>query len=266
MTDENRSDELAVPGHKNFLVYCDESGIDGQRYYGFGSLWMPWERRGDFCALVRRLREAHRYMDEIKWQHVNRRSAAFYVDLVDTFFSKTWLMFHALVVRKGYTDAQFHRDFDEEKRKRFAMLVGKKIQYFSDGRVDKSYHVRVDPLPSRYAKADQAAFKIAGATLKKTLGIVPLKSLITRDSRATPGIQVSDLLLGALMSEWQGTASSEHKLRVRATVAGMLGWPDLRADTHPGEWKFNAWYFYDPSTRMKREVKTRPVTLKYAMP
>lgn len=40
-------DEHPVPKHKNYLIYCDESGIDGQNYYGFGSLWMPWERRGD---------------------------------------------------------------------------------------------------------------------------------------------------------------------------------------------------------------------------
>jgi hypothetical protein len=103
VTDENFPDEFEVPQHRNFLVYCDESGIDGQRYYGFGSLWMPWERRGDFCALVRELRKDHRYDDEIKWQHVNKRSVAFCCDLLDAFFAHKWLMFHALIVRKGYS-------------------------------------------------------------------------------------------------------------------------------------------------------------------
>jgi len=44
-----------VPGHRNYLVYCDESGIDGQVYYGFGSLWLPWERRGDLVGFVNEL-------------------------------------------------------------------------------------------------------------------------------------------------------------------------------------------------------------------
>ncbi|EPO1287739.1 DUF3800 domain-containing protein, partial [Escherichia coli] len=40
-------------------IACDESGIDGQRFYGFGSLWMKYQRRGDFCQLIRELRRKH---------------------------------------------------------------------------------------------------------------------------------------------------------------------------------------------------------------
>ena len=90
-----------VPGHRNYLVYCDESGVNGTRYYGFGSLWMPWERRGDFQALIADLRREHGYLDEIKWTHVNKRSEKFYLALVEEFFRRTWLMFHCVIVRKG---------------------------------------------------------------------------------------------------------------------------------------------------------------------
>lgn len=261
------SDDVAVLGHKNFLVYSDESGISGgDLYYSFGSLWMPWERRGDFSALVRELRARHRYLDEIKWQHVNKRSEAFYLDLVATFFRRTWLMFHGVVIRKAYTDPAFHKDFDEEKRKRFSMLIKTKVKFFSAGDPEKVYHVRVDPLPSRYKKADEAAFKIVGNTLKKELGLTPLKSLETRDSRKTPGIQVADLLLGATMADWQQNATSPHKLNVRRSLAEHLGWPDLLADTHPREWKFNLWYFCAGGDVQAREVQTRRVQLKIPMP
>ncbi len=123
---------------------------------------MPWERRGDFSALVRELRRRHHYLDEIKWQHVNKRSEAFYLDLVATFFQRSWMMFHGVIIRKAYTNPKFHKDFDEEKRKRFSMLIKSKVKDFSAGDPAKVYHVRVDPLPSRYKKADEAAFKIVG--------------------------------------------------------------------------------------------------------
>lgn len=255
-----------APAASNYLIYCDESGIDGQVFYGFGSLWLPWERRGDFSGLVGQLREKHRYHDEIKWTHVNRRSEAFYSELVTEFFTRPWLMFHCLVVRKGYVDKTKHKDYDEALRKHFAMLISKKVKFFSAGAPDKAYHARVDPLPSRYAKADEATFKIAGSVLKKELGLAPLKSLLTIDSKTSPGIQVADLLLGATMADWQKASTSEFKGRVRALVAQHLGWPDLKADTRPREWKFNIWYFHVPVRGVAREASTRPVRLKIAMP
>jgi hypothetical protein len=255
-----------APVHRSYLVYCDESGMDGASYYGFGSLWMPRERRGDFARLIQDLRERHGYTDEIKWQHVNRRSEALYTELIDEFFARRWLMFHSLIVRKSYSERQFHADFDEEKRKRFAMLISQKVKFFCEGDPSKTYHVRVDPLPSRYMKADEAAFKIIAASLKKELGLEPVRSLHTRDSRDTPGIQVTDLLLGATLADWQQRATSQYKLRVRQHLARHLGWSDLLADTYPGEWKFNIWYFYAPSGDCSREVETRPVRPRFPVP
>jgi hypothetical protein len=255
-----------VPGHRNYLVYCDESGIDGQVYYGFGSLWLPWERRGDLIGLVNELRGKHRYKHEIKWTAVNRHTDAFYGDLVEAFFTKTWLMFHCVIVRKGYVDRELHKDFDEARRKHFAMLLKSKVKFFSGGARDKSYHVRVDPLPSRYEKADEAALKIVGATLKKELGIAPLRSLVTVDSKTSIGVQLSDFFLGAAMADWQKNATSAAKKQVGLQISSHLGWNDLIADTPHSEWKFNIWYFFDPTSGKKRETKTRSVKLKIAMP
>ncbi len=259
-------DETPVPGHRNYLVFCDESGTGGGVYYGFGSLWMPWERRGDFTGVVGRLQEQFRHRDEIKWTNVNRRNEPFYVALVEEFFRRTWLMFHCLVVRKGYVARDRHKDFDEARRKQFAMLIKSKIKFFSGTAKDKAYHVRVDPLPSRYRKADEAAHKIVGATLMKELGVAPLKTLVTRDSKQTLGIQIADVLLGAAMSEWQAEVTAGSKLHVRRTIAEHLGWTDLKADTHLTEWKFNIWYFYDPTAGRRREVSSRAVKLKVPMP
>lgn len=64
-------------------VACDESGIDGQVYYGFGSLWMKYQRRGDFSRLIRELRVKHNYHNEIKWQKAHKKDfAEFYAELI----------------------------------------------------------------------------------------------------------------------------------------------------------------------------------------
>lgn len=89
--DESTAEDSPVPGHRNYLVYCDESGIDGQVYYGFGSLWLPWERRGDLTGLIKRLRDAYGCHDEIKWTKVTRRTLPFYKELVTEFFTRTWV-------------------------------------------------------------------------------------------------------------------------------------------------------------------------------
>jgi hypothetical protein len=259
-------DEAFVPGYRNYLVYSDESGIHGATYYGFGTLWMPYERRGDFAALVADLRRQHRYTYEIKWNKVKRDSVPFYRSLLEEFFQRNWLMFHCLIVRKSYVDMTKHADLDEARRKHFAMLVKAKVKYFCDGAKDKAYHFRIDPFPSRYPKADEVAFKIAGAQLKKDLAISPLKTLFTRDSKSTTGIQIADFLLGAAMADWQQDATADAKAKVRSALAEHLGWPNLRADTHLSEWKFNIWHFFDPTLGLAREAKTRDVKLKFPLP
>lgn len=254
------------PGSKNYLVYCDESGIGGELYYGFGSLWMPWEARGRFSGMLQELSQRFGYWEEIKWTKVNRHCLPFCRTLVEEFFRRSWLMFHCVLVRKAYVDMAFHKDRDEAMRKHFAMLIKAKIAFFSKGCPEKAYYVRVDPLPSRYPKADEAAAKIVANQLRQELNLAPLKSVVTRDSKDTPGIQVADLLLGAILSHWQRTPPSGPKAALANVVAECLGWPDLRADTFTTEWKCNIWHFHDPHAGKVREVATRRVVLKHPMP
>ena len=108
--------------------------------------------------------------------------------------------------------------------------------------------------------------KIANSQLRQEIGHPAIVSLLTRDSKQTLGIQLADLLLGAIMSDTLGVEVSDHKAEIRRLVAQQLGWPDLAADTTPGEWKFNIWYFYDPTEMGPREAKTRPVRLLVPMP
>lgn len=251
-----------------WLVSCDESGMHGSKYYGFGTLWMAWQRRGDFAALMRDLCDEHGYDHEVKWQKVKKRTSEFYEDVVETFFRTPWLSFHCCVVPRIVVRREFHRgDYDLARRKHFGMLLRNKISRCIKARPDReqTFRVFVDPIHSKYSKADEAADVICNNALAKAFGgRRPLDSVITRDSRDTPSIQMCDLLLGAVLSAWEQQATSDAKLNLQAWIAHHLGWSDLRSDTSRDERKFNVWMFYDP-TKGPRQAETRRVQLVYPL-
>ena len=90
--------------------------------------------------------------------------------------------------------------------------------------------------------------------IKNSQAKKPVKSVLTRDSAATPSIQLCDLLLGAVMETWQQDNTNSTREAVRDCIASYLGWPALDSDTFKEERKFNIWYYLD-RTREKRNCK-----------
>lgn len=111
------------------------------------------------------------------------------------------------------------------------------------------YHIRVDPLPWRYDRADEVVHKIVNAQLKRALGGRLIHDIIACDSTRTIGVQVADLLLGAVIATWQQDVEADPKLRTMQWIAEHLGWDDLQHDTFQGEWKFKVWHFFAPPPR-----------------
>ncbi|WP_375759993.1 DUF3800 domain-containing protein [Corallococcus exercitus] len=253
-----------------WLISCDESGTGGSPFYGFGTLWMNWQRRGNFSELIQDLREKHKYEFEIKWNKVSGRNLPFYRDLVEAFFKTSWMHFHCIVVKQADVRLDFHdRDWDLARRKHFTMLLTNKIRrcLTKNPNRDLTFRIWVDPIASRYKKANEAVEIIANNALQQVFKrLRPVDKVITRDSRDTPSIQLCDLLLGAVMEGWQRKSDSESKQELREWIAEHLGWDDLANDTHRDETKFNIWYFHDPISKPKRSALTRPVKLRYPLP
>lgn len=250
-------------------VFIDDASIDGKTsHFGFGTLWVPWRRRGDFSAGIKALREKHGYTSEIKWQKVKRLSIAFYRDLVDWFFRTKWLAFHCIVVPRADLKMELHNNRIEVARmKAVTVLLSKKIEHVLrvNPEVDAEIRVYVDPLPASYPKADEAMQIIANHVVKASSGREnAVAELRTRDSKTDPGIQLCDLLLGAVVDAFTQRSSSQEKQELRSLVASMLGWKDLRADTFPTERKFNIWFLWDCAG--PRPLDTRPVRLRYPIP
>lgn len=255
-------------GARRFLIACDESGVHGSTHYGFGSLWLSWQRRGDFYADFEAIARKHRFKDECKWSRASRKYfLPYYDELISYFFQRRWLAFHCLVCRRQMVrKEEFHKnDWDLARRKHYTMLLATKMRKAIQRHPNREHEFRVyvDRIASRYGKADEAMEVITNNILNQRFrDVSPVTSVVTRDSKETPAIQLCDLLLGAVMENWQRRATNSTKLSITKNIARHLGWPDLNADTMPSERKFNIWYFFDP-VRESRRVGTRKVSLTY---
>jgi len=259
------------PGVRRWLISCDETGLNGARFYGFGSLWMGWQRRGEFQKWIRQIRAAHpEYKNsEFKWEHVNRHTLPTYRDLIEMFFRRASLSFHCLLVRKSDIDKERHDgDYDLARRKFLTTLITCKITNALRARPDReqTFRVWVDPIASRYPKADEVVESVSNHVLKK---VVPeywtrpvVDGVIEHDSKDTFSIQLCDVLLGAVAATWQKEPVTGAKLQLQQFIAAHLGWPDLWSDTRPWERKFNIWMFHERG-RQIRQVATREVVLRF---
>jgi hypothetical protein len=251
-----------------WLISCDESGMHGGRYYGFGSLWMPYQRRGDFLDIIRQLRARHRYRDEFKWSNIGPASVPAYVDLVDLFFRTHSLAFHCIVYPTNVVRRELHKSRQEMHQKHFTLLLTDKIRRCRriHRNREQTFRVWVDPLPNRYTKAHEVVQNVANAVLRSVFGKVrPVDGVTVIDSKDTPSVQLCDVLLGAVMAAWQGKTQAADKREVQRTICDRLGWPSLRWDTKHTERKFNVWMFHDED-RGVRTATTRDVVLRYPLP
>ncbi|WP_106668239.1 DUF3800 domain-containing protein [Escherichia coli] len=251
-------------------VACDESGVDGQPFYGFGSLWMSYQRRAELTRMVQDLRKKHGCSDELKWQKAHsKRNAAFYSNVIDVFFRHNWMAFHCIIVEKSKVEKSYHGgDYDLAMRKHFCKLIetkiGNVIQRWPHAECE--FLIEVDPLPSRYKKADEEFHIIANHSLARKYGRKDIIKLVeTKDSKTSEHIQLVDFLLGAVMCAYQRKATSPAKLAMAEKIASYLGWESLRHDTWPTERKFNIWLFFDKK-KGPRDIETKEVNLRYKLP
>jgi hypothetical protein len=262
------------PGVRRWLISCDETGLHGARYYGFGALWMSWQRRGNFLEWIAEIRREHpeHRRSEFKWNHVNKQTLATYRDLVALFFRRVPLCFHCLLVEKAVIDKARHEgDYDLARRKFFTRLLTCKIANALRARPDRdqTFRVWVDPIASRYPKADEVVEIVANHVLRRDAlagrSRPVVDGVIEHDSKDTPSIQLCDVLLGAVAATWQKEPVVGAKLELQRFIAEHLGWQDFCSDNRPNDRKFNILMFYDP-TRQARRVPTREVRLRYRMP
>lgn len=221
-----------------FDVYCDEAYPDlfssqnpQARYLVIGSLWLPTDVRDDVKRGIQALRNRHRIGHEFKWQKASPSKLAFYLELIDLFFTfGDLLRFRCIAVDRTQVDlVRFHEsDHELGFYKFYYQMLHHWILDFNEYAI--FCDTKTTRMPSRLA------------TLRRCLAYSNLSSTITRvqaiGSEQSLCIQASDVLTGAAAAGLNGRLRpGSAKEAVVAAIERRLGQQIQR--THRSENKFN---------------------------
>jgi len=251
----------------DYLVFADESGTSAESpCYSIGALVVPSELHEPFVRKFDQLRTRHGVTHEVKWNRIGSSYGVinFVLDWL-MLINRTRLTFGIIVVRK----AAYHNwscggaDREEAFYKTYTMLMSDLGRRHAG-----TFEVYIDQRPDRYAKRDEVMQKIANYRL----AAIGRPSKVTRvrksDSRLIPGIQLADVLTGAINASHREWLDSSFRLRrgkrvLIDSLASALGWDALYYDTMPNP-RFNIWHFpmeqyrAQPATRRIRFVPNVP--------
>lgn len=242
-----------APSYRRFLVYGDETGTTGQQFQAYGSLWMPWERRGDFIRVIREARTAHDHHGSVLSAGTRADAEGFALALIDEVFRRRWISFRCVVTKLTADDAL--------RRRTFSALIGKRLEALP--LAGKEIRLRLTKL-SRGAAEGGGSIE---AALHQQIGehVDPSVELDTRPARSGVALELVELLTGLVLGDWEKKNTSAHRRKLSDRAAENLGWGDLAGDTDPSEWKFNIWWLEDPLSAAAEPKAHRAVQLRLPM-
>jgi len=254
-----------------YIVFADESGIGPDSpCYSIGALIVPEGVHDRFVAAFEERRRRHGVGHELKWNRVQSSHGPinFVLEWVDL-IHRSSLMFQSIVVlKKAYRAWQGgSREKEQAFYKTYTMLT-KDIASRHDG----DARVLIDGRCDSYGKQHEVVEKISNHMLAQLGSRSRIETVTKADSRLVPGIQMADVLTGAINAAHRAFLDREFSLSRGKRVlvdrlAEMLGWDALHYDTMPNP-DFNIWHF--PMTEYRAVPATREVkpqtTIRYVTP
>lgn len=237
---------------KNRIAFADESGSDwNSKCYAIGAVSFDEDRLNGFNKCFEESRERHGVADReihwnklsnthglgnfcIEWLHriLTSKTARFDVMVVNTALFNEW------TARGGNREEAFYKTYTE-LLKCLPRDSGASVRVLIDNREDS------------YSKRDEAMLKIGNNMLQSIQSAVRLSSLTKVSSKEHPGIQVADILTGAIRTAHAlqidpKLGVSYGKRVVMERMARVVGWVDFASDTLPPRYnksRLNIWHF-----------------------
>ncbi|MBN8727053.1 MAG: DUF3800 domain-containing protein [Xanthomonadales bacterium] len=222
---------------ESFNIYCDESchlPNDGQPLMVLGAVWCPVDKSREISVRLREIKEAHGLPPdfEVKWSKVSPAKQSFYRDYLDYFFDDDDLHFRAWVAHKtGLVHVDFGQSHDDWYYKMLFGLLEPLI------RPDARFRIYLDKKDTRSARKVVKLHDVLCNNLydfdRKILERVQVV-----ESHAVEGLQLADLLLGAVSYVNRGLAGNAGKESLIARIRERTGYT-LTRPTLLREPKFN---------------------------
>jgi len=239
----------------DYVVYGDESGTTGSdRCYSIGLLCVPACKVSEFNDYVFDLKTKRGIVGELKWSKIKNSAgqANICVDLMSMVLRSS-CCFHSIIVEKSIFN-NWRKDRELAFYQTYTLLLKNTAK-----QVKSQLTVLIDQKCDKYKKNDEVIEKIANNMLAQIGADKSIKCVSMQDSKEHIGLQVVDILTGAVNSGYmkflnQGLVLSKAKEAAFVKMAAMLGWDQLIYDTYPNR-SFNIWHF--PS-----DNRSRPATMR----
>ncbi|WP_186763147.1 DUF3800 domain-containing protein [Lentzea tibetensis] len=205
------------PDHPTSVAFFDEAGaISSDRFFAVGLLRVA--NHADLLKEVKKLRKAHGYHDEFKWAGLTTRNRQAMADLIDLLLDSD-AIYSCFVADRSVADPveRFGDSFQAYEKLATQLLHG-----------SVRPHELVSVLADHYSAPNNRSFentvrRDCNARLRR-LAVV---SVVQVDSGATEGLQLVDVLTGAVAFGFKadnGLASHDSlKGRTAARLRARLG-------------------------------------------
>lgn len=236
-------------------LFCDESGTNkNDACYSIGALSIPHSKLPNFNSVMSSLASQHGIQSEVKWEKVRNSHGLinFGLDCLKRTIPGSPQL-SVIVVHKGKYRKWSEGDREEAFYTTYSLLLKGLLSS-----KDHSAEVLLDDRNDSYPKQEEVLQIVTGNMLRQIGSATDISSLTKEDSRKHWGLQLVDLIAGAVDCAHNlylnpSAQVSPGKLLFIERFSSILGWDRLVYDTYPNS-EFNIWHFpseyrADPESR-----------------
>jgi hypothetical protein len=209
-----------------------------------GALWCPKDQRASIGRKLRIIKEKHGipHNFEIKWTKVSPAKEAFYLELVDTFFSDDRLQFRAVVIPKQKLN---HADFEQSHDDFYYKMYFQLLNVIFESK--NKYRIYLDIKDTRSeTKVRRLHDYLSHA--QYDFGKEMIERVQQVESREVAQLQLADLFIGAIGYLNRGLAYNQAKVAIIRRIQEHTGFC-LKRSTILGERKFNLFFWHPRESR-----------------
>jgi len=250
-------------GLKRWLLSLSLIAEDANKPFAGGILWMNWQRRGDFQALLRETGLSNSSkVAQLGWRQLSDESLPLHERFLDAFFETPWLGFDAFVGKlvDGKNDrASFQKRAQKCMNDFAANQIEERLR--AEPEQPQPFRVWLDAQSMGYENRKAALDAVESNVFRSVLGFHRAEDkVINHRTASTVSLQVCGLLLRAVLAAWRNEAQVPARKRFSDRLADRLGWGDLKSASRPGETKFSV-YPGLPKFRPELPVRSVPAQL-----
>jgi hypothetical protein len=229
------------------VAFADESGTtDRLPCYAIGVVSVDEDALNAFNQRFESLRRQHGFEGEAKWTRVRKGHGLvnFALDWLHKILNSRTVCFDAIVVHKELFNKW--EGSSRKKEEAFYLTYTYLLRHIAR-RANETTNVFIDDRADTYAKRHEVVETIGNHMLVQLESKGRLDSVTKVKSHDYPGIQIADLLTGAITTAHVRHLDRAHSLNPGKRLAidrmaWLLSWDDLCYDTYPHP-RFNIWHF-----------------------